>query len=138
MCNCAFLFLHACESLLFFPLLHTFRCILAILNLTLSKHVFHNSSIHSLQFFSHSPKFSTCLQLLDQTLFSFNQSLRHLGIVNLECMFETPEKVFVVMEKLHGDMLEMILSSEKGRLPERLTKFLITQVCFCLQQNNRL
>lgn len=44
-------------------------------------------------------------------------------------MFETPEKVFVVMEKLHGDMLEMILSSEKGRLPERLTKFLITQVC---------
>ena len=57
-----------------------------------------------------------------------SQSLRHLGIVNLECMFETPEKVFVVMEKLHGDMLEMILSSEKGRLPERLTKFLITQV----------
>lgn len=57
-----------------------------------------------------------------------DQSLRHLGIVNLECMFETPEKVFVVMEKLHGDMLEMILSSEKGRLPERLTKFLITQV----------
>lgn len=56
------------------------------------------------------------------------QSLRHLGIVNLECMFETPEKVFVVMEKLHGDMLEMILSSENGRLPERLTKFLITQV----------
>lgn len=43
-------------------------------------------------------------------------------------MFETPEKVFVVMEKLHGDMLELILSSEKGRLPERLTKFLITQV----------
>lgn len=56
------------------------------------------------------------------------QSLRHPGIVNLECMFETPEKVFVVMEKLHGDMLEMILSSEKGRLPERLTRFLITQV----------
>uniref|UniRef100_K7GEL8 protein kinase C n=1 Tax=Pelodiscus sinensis TaxID=13735 RepID=K7GEL8_PELSI len=46
------------------------------------------------------------------------QSLRHAGIVNLECMFETPEKVFVVMEKLHGDMLEMILSSEKGRLPQ--------------------
>ena len=43
-------------------------------------------------------------------------------------MFETPERVFVVMEKLHGDMLEMILSSEKSRLPERLTKFLVTQV----------
>ncbi|XP_041663873.1 serine/threonine-protein kinase D2 isoform X2 [Cheilinus undulatus] len=61
------------------------------------------------------------------------QSLRHLGIVNLECMFETPEKVFVVMEKLHGDMLEMILSSEKGRLPERLTKFLITQILVALR-----
>lgn len=43
-------------------------------------------------------------------------------------MFETPEQVFVVMEKLHGDMLEMILSSEKRQLPERLTKFLVTQV----------
>lgn len=43
-------------------------------------------------------------------------------------MFETPERVFVVMEKLHGDMLEMILSSERSRLPERLTKFLVTQV----------
>ncbi|XP_056468311.1 serine/threonine-protein kinase D2 [Gadus chalcogrammus] len=61
------------------------------------------------------------------------QSLRHLGIVNLESMFETPEKVFVVMEKLHGDMLEMILSSEKGRLPERLTKFLITQILAALR-----
>lgn len=51
-------------------------------------------------------------------------------------MFETPEKVFVVMEKLHGDMLEMILSSEKGRLPERLTKFLITQVCMHFQKKS--
>ncbi|XP_053553916.1 LOW QUALITY PROTEIN: serine/threonine-protein kinase D1 [Bombina bombina] len=41
------------------------------------------------------------------------QNLHHRGVVNLECMFETPERVFVVMEKLHGDMLEMILSSEK-------------------------
>lgn len=69
------------------------------------------------------------LTLLFFPFWFLSQSLRHLGIVNLECMFETPEKVFVVMEKLHGDMLEMILSSEKGRLPERLTKFLITQVC---------
>lgn len=43
-------------------------------------------------------------------------------------MFETPERIFVVMEKLKGDMLEMILSHEKGRLSERITKFLITQV----------
>lgn len=50
-------------------------------------------------------------------------------------MFETPERVFVVMEKLHGDMLEMILSSEKGRLPERITKFLVTQVILCLNYN---
>ncbi|XP_048449870.1 serine/threonine-protein kinase D2-like, partial [Rhincodon typus] len=55
------------------------------------------------------------------------QGLSHPGVVNLECMFETPEKVFVVMEKLHSDMLEMILSSERGRLPERITKFMITQ-----------
>ena len=33
-----------------------------------------------------------------------------------------------MMEKLHGDMLEMILSSEKSRLPERITKFMVTQV----------
>lgn len=56
------------------------------------------------------------------------QNLSHQGVVNLERMFETPERIFVVMEKLKGDMLEMILSSEKGRLSERITKFLITQV----------
>ncbi|XP_043929401.1 serine/threonine-protein kinase D1 [Protopterus annectens] len=61
------------------------------------------------------------------------QNLRNAGVVNLECMFETSERVFVVMEKLHGDMLEMILSSEKGRLPERLTKFLITQILVALR-----
>ncbi|XP_063146077.1 serine/threonine-protein kinase D1 [Candoia aspera] len=61
------------------------------------------------------------------------QNLHHLGVVNLECMFETSERVFVVMEKLHGDMLEMILSSEKGRLPERITKFLITQILVALR-----
>ncbi|XP_078419406.1 serine/threonine-protein kinase D1 [Cetorhinus maximus] len=61
------------------------------------------------------------------------QNLHHPGVVNLECMFETPERVFVVMEKLHGDMLEVILSSEKGRLPERITKFLITQILVALR-----
>uniref|UniRef100_A0AAQ6IGR6 Serine/threonine-protein kinase n=1 Tax=Anabas testudineus TaxID=64144 RepID=A0AAQ6IGR6_ANATE len=61
------------------------------------------------------------------------QSLHHPGIVNLDCMFETPDRVFVVMEKLHGDMLEMILSSEKGRLPERITKFLVTQILVALR-----
>ncbi|XP_063776735.1 serine/threonine-protein kinase D1-like [Pseudophryne corroboree] len=61
------------------------------------------------------------------------QNLHHRGVVNLECMFETPERVFVVMEKLHGDMLEMILSSEKGRLPKRITKFLVTQILVALR-----
>uniref|UniRef100_H2M4R1 Serine/threonine-protein kinase n=1 Tax=Oryzias latipes TaxID=8090 RepID=H2M4R1_ORYLA len=61
------------------------------------------------------------------------QSLHHPGVVNLDCMFETPERVFVVMEKLHGDMLEMILSSEKGRLPERIAKFLVTQILVALR-----
>lgn len=45
-------------------------------------------------------------------------------------MLETPDRIFVVMEKLKGDMLEMILSSEKGRLSERITEFLVHQVHF--------
>ncbi|XP_069065153.1 serine/threonine-protein kinase D1 isoform X1 [Pleurodeles waltl] len=61
------------------------------------------------------------------------QNLHHRGVVNLECMFETMERVFVVMEKLHGDMLEMILSSERGRLPERITTFLVTQILVALR-----
>lgn len=56
------------------------------------------------------------------------QNLSHPGVVNLERMFETPERIFVVMEKLRGDMLEMILSHERGRLTERITKFLVAQV----------
>lgn len=48
-------------------------------------------------------------------------------------MFETPERIFVVMEKLKGDMLEMILSHERGRLSERVTKFLITQILIALK-----
>ncbi|XP_078516952.1 serine/threonine-protein kinase D3-like [Lissotriton helveticus] len=61
------------------------------------------------------------------------QALRFPGVVNLEAMFETPDRVFVIMEKLHGDMLEMILSSEKGRLPERITKFITTQILMALR-----
>lgn len=59
------------------------------------------------------------------------QNLSHHGVVNLERMFETPERIFVVMEKLKGDMLEMILSV--GRLNERVTKFLITQILVALK-----
>ena len=62
---------------------------------------------------------------------SILQNIHYPGVVNLETMFEKPERIFVVMEKLKGDMLEMILSSERGRLSERVTKFLIYQVSFC-------
>lgn len=61
------------------------------------------------------------------------QHVNHPGVVNLEQMFETPERVFVVMEKMKGDMLELILSSSKGRLDERFTKFLITQILVALK-----
>ncbi|CAN7995296.1 unnamed protein product [Ixodes hexagonus] len=61
------------------------------------------------------------------------QNIHHPGVVNLEKMFETAERIFVVMEKLKGDMLEMILSSEKGRLSERTTKFLIYQILIALK-----
>uniref|UniRef100_A0A3B4AXN3 protein kinase C n=1 Tax=Periophthalmus magnuspinnatus TaxID=409849 RepID=A0A3B4AXN3_9GOBI len=61
------------------------------------------------------------------------KTVQHPGVVSLQAMFESPEKVFVVMEKLHGDMLEMILSSEKGRLPEHTTRFLLTQILVALR-----
>lgn len=59
------------------------------------------------------------------------QNLQNHGVVNLERMFETPERIFVVMEKLKGDMLEMILSV--GRLNERVTKFIVTQILVALK-----
>ncbi|XP_064622260.1 serine/threonine-protein kinase D3-like isoform X4 [Lineus longissimus] len=64
---------------------------------------------------------------------SILQNIHHPGVVNLERMFETPERIFVVMEKLKGDMLEMILSSPKGRLSERVTKFIISQILVALK-----
>lgn len=38
------------------------------------------------------------------------QAVEHHGIIKLESMFETKDKIFVVMEKMNGDMLELILS----------------------------
>ncbi|KAJ8281827.1 hypothetical protein COCON_G00043460 [Conger conger] len=61
------------------------------------------------------------------------QKLSHPGVVLQEGMFETSGYVFVVMEKLHGDMLEMIMSNENGRLPERNTRFLVTQILEALR-----
>ena len=37
---------------------------------------------------------------------SILQNLRHPGVVVLEGMFETPERIFVVMEKLKGNMTD--------------------------------
>ncbi|BFZ11781.1 hypothetical protein BsWGS_14820 [Bradybaena similaris] len=61
------------------------------------------------------------------------KNLHHPGVVNFEELFENIETIFVVMEKLKGDMLEMILSSPKGRLSERITKFLISQILVALK-----
>ena len=37
-------------------------------------------------------------------------------------------QIYVVMEKMNGDMLEMILNSPDSRLSERVTKFMVYQV----------
>ena len=57
---------------------------------------------------------------------NYNHLSEHGLNVILCCL--SPTQIFVVMEKLKGDMLEMILNSPKGRLSERVTKFLISQV----------
>ncbi|XP_047133176.1 serine/threonine-protein kinase D1 isoform X2 [Hydra vulgaris] len=60
------------------------------------------------------------------------QNISHPAVVNLEKMFETPERIFVVMQKMKGDMLEMILSSKLGRLTEMQTKFICHQILTAL------
>ena len=61
------------------------------------------------------------------------QSIKYPGVVHLENMFETPDRIFIVMEKMDSDMLETVLSSPKGRLDERQTRFLIAQILYALQ-----
>lgn len=61
------------------------------------------------------------------------QRVCHNGIVRLEFMCETKDKIFVVMEKMNGDMLEMILSQAAGRLDERATRFLLVQILSALK-----
>lgn len=56
-----------------------------------------------------SRKFSTGMETLKSEV-TILQQISHNGIIRLESMFETKEKIFVVMEKMNGDMLEMILS----------------------------
>ncbi|PAV84073.1 hypothetical protein WR25_21174 isoform B [Diploscapter pachys] len=59
--------------------------------------------------------------------------MSHPGIVRLEFMCETKDKIFVVMEKMNGDMLEMILSQASGRLDSRVTRFLLVQILSALK-----
>ncbi|XP_065176752.1 serine/threonine-protein kinase D1-like [Sycon ciliatum] len=61
------------------------------------------------------------------------QSVKYPGVVHLENMFETPDRIFIVMEKMDSDMLETVLSSPKGRLEERQTRFLVAQIVYALQ-----
>uniref|UniRef100_A0A0N5AVZ6 protein kinase C n=1 Tax=Syphacia muris TaxID=451379 RepID=A0A0N5AVZ6_9BILA len=79
-----------------------------------------------------SRKFSTGMETLKSEV-TILQQISHNGIIRLESMFETKEKIFVVMEKMNGDMLEMILSQATGRLDERTTKFLIMQILNALR-----
>ncbi|VIO98939.1 Uncharacterized protein BM_BM735 [Brugia malayi] len=59
--------------------------------------------------------------------------VEHPGVVAFQEMLETTDRIFVVMEKLKGDMLEMILCSERGRLSERVTQFLVYQILIALR-----
>lgn len=45
--------------------------------------------------------------------------VEHPGVVAFQEMLETTDRIFVVMEKLKGDMLEMILCSERGASTSR-------------------
>uniref|UniRef100_A0A671RGM2 Serine/threonine-protein kinase D3-like n=1 Tax=Sinocyclocheilus anshuiensis TaxID=1608454 RepID=A0A671RGM2_9TELE len=78
-------------------------------------------------------KFPTKQEEQTKNEVSILQRLSHPGVIHLEDMFKTMEYTFVVMEKLHSDMLEMILSHENGRLTERTTRFLVTQVLEALR-----
>ncbi|KJE91895.1 CAMK/PKD protein kinase [Capsaspora owczarzaki ATCC 30864] len=62
------------------------------------------------------------------------QSVRHPGIIALESIYESPDKIFLVMEMVEGgDMLDRILNHPNGKLPERETKFLVYQILVALK-----
>jgi len=54
-------------------------------------------------------------------------------IVEMMNTFETDGKLFVVMERMHSDMLELILSSSQGRLDERTTQLMMIQIMMALK-----
>ena len=57
--------------------------------------------------------------------------LDHPGVIILERVHELPDKLYIVMEQLEDDMLEMIVSQK--RLNERITKFLTYQILEALK-----
>lgn len=83
-------------------------------------------------------KFPTNKEAALRTEVEILRKVRHPGVVAFQEMVETTDRIFVVMEKLRGDMLEMILSSEKGRLSERVTQFLVNQILVALRYLHNL
>ena len=73
--------------------------------------------------------------LLNEVLFL--QGINHSGIVGLEKVFENWKMLFVVMERLAGDMLELILTQPTGRLDESNTKIIIYQILIALRYLHR-
>ena len=59
--------------------------------------------------------------------------LDHPGVIILERVHDLPDKIYIVMEQLEDDMLEMIVSTEDKRLSERVTKFLTYQILEALK-----
>lgn len=59
--------------------------------------------------------------------------LDHPGVIILERVHDLPDKIYIVMEQLEDDMLEMIVSTPEKRLNERITKFLTYQILEALK-----
>lgn len=59
--------------------------------------------------------------------------LDHQGVIILERVHDLTNEIYIVMEQLEDDMLEMIVSTEDKRLSERVTKFLTYQILEALK-----
>ena len=53
---------------------------------------------------------------------------KRLELFSKNDLFNNYIKIYIAMEKMNGDMLEMILNSPNSRLTERVTKYLVYQV----------
>ncbi|VDM99191.1 unnamed protein product [Thelazia callipaeda] len=83
-------------------------------------------------------KFSSSKEEALRTEVDILKKVEHPGVVAFQEMIETTDRIFVVMEKLKSDMLDMILSSEKGRLSERISSFLVYQILVALRYLHNL